>query len=140
MNRNNRNAQAQSHVTGAEDAKCATIDRILAGEDTLIPSSGFAAAVMERVREEATAPAPIPFPWKRTIPAATVIIGLLAWLVKESAGVVVDALRSIPTAKPAVLDSNLHALASAGWIALALVASLVSWLLSRRLAEGSGLL
>ena len=32
------------------------IDRILAAEEPLIPSSGFLASVMESIREEATAP------------------------------------------------------------------------------------
>ena len=46
----------------------ATIERILATEEELIPSSGFLASVMERVHEEARTPAPIPFPWKRAVP------------------------------------------------------------------------
>ena len=33
------------------------IDRILAGEEELIPASGFAASVMERIEEEARVPA-----------------------------------------------------------------------------------
>jgi hypothetical protein len=44
------------------------LDRMLASEEELIPSSGFAASVMERIREEAAASPPIPFPWKRAIP------------------------------------------------------------------------
>ena len=40
------------------------LDRILTAEEELVPSSGFVASVMERVREEAAAPEPIPFPWK----------------------------------------------------------------------------
>ena len=41
------------------------IDRILAGEETLEPSSGFAHSVMETVRREAAEPPPLPFPWAR---------------------------------------------------------------------------
>ena len=41
----------------------AAINRILTAEEELIPSSGFLAATMERVREEAAMPKPIPFPW-----------------------------------------------------------------------------
>ena len=44
------------------------IDAILGGEEELIPSSGFLAATMERVREEAACPKPIPFPWLRALP------------------------------------------------------------------------
>ena len=56
-------------------------DRIMS-EEEILPSSGFAASVMEAVRREAAAPPPIPFPWKRALPgalfAATTLIGILA--------------------------------------------------------------
>ena len=42
-------------------------DRIMS-EEEILPSSGFTASVMEAVRREATAPPPIPFPWKRALP------------------------------------------------------------------------
>ena len=54
------------------------LDRILSAEEELAPSSGFVSAVMERVREEAAAPAPIPFPWKR-VPGAVLALGGVAW-------------------------------------------------------------
>ena len=41
------------------------LDRILASEEPLVPSSGFAAAVMEQVHAAASAPPPLPFPWRR---------------------------------------------------------------------------
>jgi hypothetical protein len=41
------------------------LDRILSSEEPLTPSSGFAAAVMERVHEAAIEPPPLPFPWTR---------------------------------------------------------------------------
>ena len=44
------------------------IDRILSGNEEIIPSAGFTATVMEAVRREAAEPAPIPFPWKRAWP------------------------------------------------------------------------
>ena len=53
------------------------IDRILATEEDLVPSSGFLASVMERVHDEAAAPAPIPFPWKRAIPGMLLAVGVL---------------------------------------------------------------
>jgi hypothetical protein len=40
------------------------LDRILASEEPLLPSSGFARVVMERVRESASAPPPLAFPWR----------------------------------------------------------------------------
>ena len=43
------------------------IDRAMRDAE-IVPSSGFTDAVMEAVRRDAAAPAPIPFPWKRAIP------------------------------------------------------------------------
>ncbi len=55
------------------------IDEILGAEESLVPSSGFLASVMERVREEAATPPPIPFPWKRALPGFVVAVGVFAW-------------------------------------------------------------
>ena len=53
---------------------------LLNESDTILPSSGFADSVMAAVREQASAPPPIPFPWKRALPgfaAAVLAIGAL---------------------------------------------------------------
>ena len=55
------------------------LDRILATEEDLVPSSGFAASVMDRIREETTAPPPIPFPWKRAVPGIVLAAGEFGW-------------------------------------------------------------
>jgi hypothetical protein len=58
------------------------IDRILSHEEELLPSSGFAASVMDAVRREAVLP-PIPFPWKRAMPglvAAAVTLVFAGWV------------------------------------------------------------
>ena len=60
--------------------KTSNLDRILGAEEELAPSSGFLSVVMERVREEAAAPKPIPFPWKRVVPGAVVAFGGVAWI------------------------------------------------------------
>lgn len=56
-------------------------DRIMS-EEEILPSSGFAASVMEAVRREAAAPPPIPFPWKRALPgivfAGATLVAVLA--------------------------------------------------------------
>ena len=44
------------------------LDRMLLEREEIVPSSGFVAAVMEAVQQEAVAPAPIPFPWKWALP------------------------------------------------------------------------
>ena len=59
------------------------LDRILESEEPILPSSGFLAAVMERVEEESRAPALIPFPWKRAILAIPFIIGVIGWFAYE---------------------------------------------------------
>jgi hypothetical protein len=41
------------------------LDRILADDEPLVPSSRFAERVMEAVHEAAAAPPPLPFPWRR---------------------------------------------------------------------------
>lgn len=47
-------------------------------EDPLVPSSGFASAVMSAVRDDAATPAPIAFPWARVWPAAVAAVVLTA--------------------------------------------------------------
>jgi hypothetical protein len=115
-----------------------TIDHILATEGELIPSSGFLAAVMERVQEEARTPAPIPFPWKRAIPGIVLAAGVFGWGAFEFVRQAVPAARVITFAQPHISISVGRPIEQAGWVALALAASLASWLLSRRLAGQSG--
>jgi len=55
------------------------LDRALAGESDIVPSSGFVAAVMDAVIADATAP-PLPFPWRRAWPFAAVFAALFVWL------------------------------------------------------------
>jgi hypothetical protein len=116
------------------------IDHIMSAEDELIPSSGFLASVMERVQEEAVAPAPIPFPWKRTLPGILAIAGIFGWvgydLIRQSTPVL-DPLISLPVQLPSVSAASFE---QAGWVALALGLTLLCWLLSRRLVGRGGLL
>ena len=55
-------------------------DRLLSSEEPIAPSSGFADAVMQAVRREATAPPPIAFPWKCTLPGAGLAVLLVVIL------------------------------------------------------------
>ena len=55
------------------------IDAILGDEEELIPSSGFLAATMERVRDEAACPEPIPFPWLRALPGIVLVLAVFGW-------------------------------------------------------------
>jgi hypothetical protein len=118
------------------------IDQILAGEEELMPSSGFLASVMERVRQEAALPPPVPFPWELAVPGILIAGGVLGWVGYElvRSGLPLMSAFTVtlgPQRLPAV---TVLALEQAGWVALALGSSLASWLLSRRLAGASGIL
>jgi hypothetical protein len=122
------------------------IDRILSREDEILPSSGFAVSVMDAVRREASAPPPIPFPWKRAMPglvAAGVVLVLV--LVGGSVAVGQPGTATSPDlslAFPSLLSSVFGLQRNVGsatiWTTLGLVASLVSVKLSMRLASGRG--
>jgi hypothetical protein len=117
------------------------VDAILASEEPIVPSSGFAAAVMQRVRQEAVAPPPIPFPWKRAIPGF-----ILAALVLGFA-----AVQFVRTYRSSGFSLVIPRISFGGhvpldahtilWLAVALALALGSWLLTRRLtSSSSGLL
>jgi hypothetical protein len=134
--------RAGTNQTGIIESE---IDHILATEDGLLPTSGFVASVMERVQEEAATPPSIPFPWKRAIPGILLTAGALAWGTFELVrlgppGLGLATLSSTAAILPHLSPAVVASVESAGWVALALGASLVSWLLSRRLAGRGGLL
>jgi hypothetical protein len=118
----------------------AKIDAILTSEEELIPSSGFLGSVMERVQEEAVAPPTIPFPWKRTLPGILAISGVFAWGAVELFRHGLPTLSSPTLALPHLPAALVVPVESAGWVALALCATLLSLLLARRLAGRGGLL
>ena len=111
------------------------INEILATEQELVPSSGFLASVMERVREESVAPPPIPFPWKRAVPGFVVAAGVLGWGAVELARYAGPALAEMRLTSPHVSSAMARPLEQAGWVAAALAVSLVSWMVSRRLCR-----
>jgi hypothetical protein len=107
------------------------IDRVLASEDSIVPSSGFAASVMEAVRRDAEAPPPIPFPWKRALP------GLIYCMAALAAFLIVGLSQpgrgtELSNTLTRVFDAAKAA--GVGWIAVALVVSLVSVVVSMRVA------
>jgi hypothetical protein len=104
-------------------------DRILSSEAELVPSSGFASAVMDAVRQEASAPPPIPFPWKRALPGIAAFVIAVVYLFigafRESAPP--DAAPSAVIHPFSWLAPTFRAaqMAGAGWI---LAALLLAWL------------
>jgi hypothetical protein len=136
----------QLQTTRAQDSDLdfdRAIDRILGNEDQIVPSSGFLSSVMERVQEEAevtAAPAPIPFPWKRAIPGIVLAAVVLGWGGIELVRVVPAGGPLAPVAMPVIPPGAFRGLEAASWVVGALLTSLLSWLLSSRLARKSGLL
>jgi hypothetical protein len=64
----------------------APLDRLLQAHlaspaDQLVPSSGFALSVMDTIHQQAAAPPPIAFPWRRVLPGVIAILCALAALV-----------------------------------------------------------
>jgi hypothetical protein len=116
------------------------LDAILANEDAIVPSSGFLARVMETVQEEAAAPQPIPFPWKRALPGFVLAAGVFGWGA-------VEMVRHAPKEAGIFALPQIHLAASvsepiqqAGWVVVALAVSAASWMLARRFAGRTGLL
>ncbi|HEX4064726.1 MAG TPA: hypothetical protein VHZ09_01790 [Acidobacteriaceae bacterium] len=116
-------------------------------DDTILPSSGFAASVMAAVERESAAPAALAFPWKRALPGLIVAVAVLALL----AGIVISAAVrafhaapgaavSVQAASPSLdwrldLQPLLHSSSVSGavWPILALVLAGITLLLCRRL-------
>jgi hypothetical protein len=121
------------------------MNRILSREEEILPSSGFAASVMDAVRREAAAPPPIPFPWKRALPVLVaggfVLVMVFVTLVVAIAQVIrSSASAQFSTSLPSML-TPIFALQrnlgnAAGWCVLALLVAFVSAKLSMRLAAG----
>jgi hypothetical protein len=114
------------------------LDRILSAEQEILPSSGFTASVMGAVRAEASAPPPIPFPWKRVLPglviAAVVLVVLLAQVIaqlKEGARATQSPWATLQTDLP-ILSTAQHL--GAQWILFALVVTLGALWFPLRLA------
>ncbi len=115
------------------------IEAILLDEQELIPSSGFLAATMERVREEAAAPKPIPFPWLRALPGLVLVAGVVGWCGYEMVRVGYAEAPEVTLAQVHA-TANWSALGPVGWVAAAIGFSLASWFFAKRLTGGSGLL
>ena len=122
------------------ELQTAAIDRTLAAEEELVPSSGFAATVMARVREEAAVPAPIPFPWKRMAPGLVLAAGMIGWGAWQAVRSAWPAMQEFAQNPPPIPATVLLQLEEAGWVALALAVSWIAWILSQRLVRRSGLM
>jgi len=116
------------------------MDQILSRKDEIVPSSGFTTFVMEAVRQEAAAPPPIAFPWKRALPGlllagvaiVAVIVGGVAIFVQVGRGSLAAHMPSAPA--PLVVTGSQGG--PVMWTGLALLIAFVSFKFSMRLAGG----
>ena len=112
------------------------LDRILSRDGEIVPSSGFASSVMDAVRQEASAPPAIPFPWKRALPG--VIFAVVAFVSAVILGfnqlLAFSAVPLVPAAVQKWLDTAVKSplIAESGWIVLAVLLTLLSMKLSIR--------
>jgi hypothetical protein len=111
------------------------IDRILSRDDGILPSSGFAASVMDAVRREVAALPPIAFPWKRALPGIVVGACVLALvMVTGVAGIAqlvrASAVPDSPSVPPPIFQGKLEY--AAIWTVLALLVAFASVKLSMR--------
>jgi hypothetical protein len=121
----------------------------VAHAESIEPSSGFAASVMERVREEAAAAAalgPIRFPWRRAVPGICMVVLAVAVCVTllTFASIAVVQLASHAFASAAAASAQdtivnwtetamrLHL----GWLVIGLLIAFVPFTLSRGLMAG----
>jgi len=73
------------------------IGRILSSEPEIEPSPEFQRRVLETLRREAAAPAPIPFPWVRLIPALVGLAAVVGGLaVQASSGALLGPAPALP--------------------------------------------
>jgi hypothetical protein len=118
------------------------IDQMLSREDEILPSSGFAASVMDAVRREAAAPPPIPFPWKRALPGmvagvlvlALVLVAGIIGIAQMGKATTPQSSMSSPYAMPPFFHGGIESAAT--WTVLSLLVAFVSVKLSMRLASG----
>ena len=94
--------------------------------EDIVPSSGFTASVMDAITREATAPPPIPFPWKRALPG-------LGWFLLTGIAFLVTA--PVPGYNPPSAPDLSAVLNASGWITAALLMALLSVALTRRIAH-----
>ncbi len=130
----------RTRQTGQSARIDAEIEAILAGEEELLPSSGFLSVVMARIEQEAAAPPPVPFPWKLAVPGILMAAGVFGWGTIELIRLDLLTPASLEFTLPPLSSAVIGQIEQAGWVAVALGVSLLSWLLARRLAGRGGLL
>lgn len=115
------------------------MNRVLAKDDEIVPSSGFTNAVMEAVRREAATPPPLAFPFWRALPGFVAVgIAVVLAFAGVARGARVPAVEGIVATISSAVMASLAIWARDGgnWILLGLVVSFVAVKVSVRAASG----
>lgn len=117
------------------------LDRWLSDDEAIVPSSGFAAQVMEAIGREASQPRAIPFPWKRALPGLAVALAATAVSVYliVSSGVPASSGSNAWLDAPLALMTRVATSDEVAWMALAAVMTVVPAVLSLRLTRARSL-
>ena len=102
------------------------LNRILSTDEDVVPSSSFVGNVMAAVRRDTSARAPISFPWWRVVPGIAICaIALTVFFVIAAIQFYEGATVAGPVPRVFVNVVETANRVSLGWIALALIASLM---------------
>ena len=116
------------------------LDRWLSDDEAIVPSSGFAAAAMEAVRREASAPPAIPFPWIRALPGLAATTLALAWVLITGLSAIREAAAhaSQATALPGLFATlvDIGMSAATVWAVVAALLAVLPVMWSMRLTRG----
>ncbi len=135
------NPGTDQQIKPADDLDRLLLARLSASANPLTPSSGFTQSVMDAVRQHATAPEPIPFPWKRVLPFALALLCLLAAFILGAFVFAPSHVSTVPVTSQSAIPSFLTSLSPAtltslGYIAAAIGLSIVTTALSIKLVVG----
>jgi hypothetical protein len=116
------------------------LDRTLSGEIDIVPSSGFMSGVMAAVHCEASAPPPIPFPWKRALPGlaagALAFVTMIIVLVKNFSRVAPATPIQDRVLPILARVSDIGSMYGIGWVVLTILVTLACVVFSLRLTTG----
>lgn len=121
-----------------QETKPGMLDQVLATEDALVPSSGFAAGVMERVTEAAARSyKPLAFPWRRVLPGIILLVAGLAYmgmqLIKTLSTAGVTQASNFAPLTAFTIVYNQQNLLMLQWLAAAAALTLITWSITQRL-------
>ena len=102
------------------------IDRLLAHNEEILPSSGFGVSVMEAVLQEATAPPLLAFPWRRALPGLAALLAAFAVAIRNVTQALNDP-RSISAFEEQIREFSAYGSSEEIlWIAVAIVLTVLS--------------